>query len=39
VIATAREALGTDPEGYRGEFVRIAEAVRGIGLARSDTPR
>lgn len=34
VIATAREALGSDPEGYRAEFVRLAEAVRGIGLAR-----
>jgi Ca-activated chloride channel family protein len=34
VIATAREARGADPEGYRAEFVRIAEAVRGIGLAR-----
>ncbi|MGE5801298.1 MAG: YfbK domain-containing protein, partial [Gemmatimonadota bacterium] len=34
VIATAREARGADPEGYRAEFVRMAEAVRGIGLAR-----
>ena len=34
VIASAREARGTDPEGYRAEFVRMAEAVRGIGLAR-----
>ena len=33
VITTAREALGTDPEGYRAEFVRLAEAVRGLGLA------
>ena len=33
VIAAAREALGTDPEGYRTEFVRIAEAVRGLGVA------
>ena len=33
VIAAARESLGTDPEGYRAEFVRIAEAVRGFGLA------
>jgi Ca-activated chloride channel family protein len=39
VIATAREALGPDPEGYRAEFVRMAQAVRGIGLARSDVPR
>jgi Ca-activated chloride channel family protein len=33
VIAAAREALGTDPEGYRAEFVKLAEAVRGLGLA------
>jgi Ca-activated chloride channel family protein len=39
VIAAAREALGRDPEGYRAEFVRLAEAVRGIGLARGDAPR
>jgi Ca-activated chloride channel family protein len=39
VIAAAREALGTDPEGYRAEFVRLAEAVRGIGLARRDGAR
>ena len=39
VVATAREALGTDPEGYRAEFVKMAQAVRGIGLARSDAPR
>jgi len=36
VIAAAREARGTDREGYRAEFVRVAEAVRGIGLARRD---
>ncbi len=34
VITAAREARGTDREGYRAEFVRLAEAVRGIGLAR-----
>jgi Ca-activated chloride channel homolog len=33
VIMTAREALGSDPEGYRAEFVRLAEAVRDLGLA------
>jgi len=35
VIAAAREALGADPEGYRAEFVKLADAVRGIGLARA----
>src|SRR5882762_5608528 len=34
VIAAARDARGSDPDGYRAEFVRLAEAVRGIGLAR-----
>jgi Ca-activated chloride channel family protein len=36
VIAAAREARGQDPDGYRAEFVRLAETVRGIGLARRD---
>ncbi len=36
VIAVAREARGSDPDGYRAEFVKLAEAVRGIGLARRD---
>ncbi len=36
VIAAAREARGQDPDGYRAEFVKLAEAVRGIGLARRD---
>jgi len=34
VIAAAREALGQDPEGYRAEFVRLAQAARAIGLKR-----
>jgi Ca-activated chloride channel family protein len=36
VILAAREARGKDPDGYRAEFVRLAETVRGIGLARRD---
>ena len=32
VIATARASLGADPDGYRSEFVRLAEAARSIGL-------
>ena len=36
VIAAAREARGKDADGYRAEFVKLAEAVRGIGLARRD---
>ena len=34
VIAAAREGRGADSAGYRTEFIRLAEAVRGIGLAR-----
>jgi Ca-activated chloride channel family protein len=36
VIAAAREGRGADSAGYRTEFVRLAEAVRGIGLARKN---
>jgi len=32
VIATARGALGSDPDGYRSEFVRLAQAARSLGL-------
>jgi Ca-activated chloride channel family protein len=32
VIATARGALGSDPDGYRSEFVRLAQAARTLGL-------
>jgi Ca-activated chloride channel family protein len=39
VIAAAREARGQDADGYRAEFVRLAETVRGIGLARRDERR
>jgi Ca-activated chloride channel family protein len=39
VIAAAREALGQDPEGYRAEFVRLAQAARAIGLKRADVAR
>jgi len=34
VVAAARDARGPDPEGYRTEFVRLAEAMRALGLAR-----
>ena len=39
VIAAAREATGPDPEGYRAEFVRLAEAARALGLARAAATR
>ena len=36
VITTARGALGSDPDGYRSEFVRLAQAARGLGLPLDD---
>ncbi len=39
VIATARGALGEDPEGYRAEFVRLANAAQALGVGReADRP-
>jgi Ca-activated chloride channel family protein len=34
VIATARASQGADPDGYRREFMRLAEAAQSLGLAR-----
>jgi Ca-activated chloride channel family protein len=39
VIATARASLGADPDGYRAEFVRLANAAQSLGLASSGDPR
>jgi Ca-activated chloride channel family protein len=39
VIAAARASLGTDPEGYRAEFLRLAAAAQSLGLARAEEPR
>ena len=39
VIATARATTGADPDGYRTEFVRMAQAAQSLGLARSESPR
>jgi Ca-activated chloride channel homolog len=39
VIATARASLGADPDGYRAEFVRLAEAAQALGLARGGDAR
>ncbi|MGH7537592.1 MAG: YfbK domain-containing protein [Gemmatimonadales bacterium] len=39
VIATARASLGPDPDGYRAEFVRLAQAAQALGLARGGSPR
>ncbi|CAN5261155.1 hypothetical protein BH20GEM2_BH20GEM2_18150 [soil metagenome] len=32
VLEMARRSRGDDPLGYRAEFVRLAEAVRALGL-------
>ena len=39
VIAAARASLGADPEGYRAEFVRLAQAAQALGLASTGSPR
>jgi Ca-activated chloride channel family protein len=39
VIAAARASLSTDADGYRAEFVRLAEAAQTLGLARASEPR
>lgn len=33
VIAAARSSLGADPDGYRAEFVKLAQAAQSLGLA------
>ena len=37
VVGLAERARGDDPRGYRGEFIRLVEAVRDLGLLRADT--
>ncbi len=39
VIEIARGAVGADPDGYRAEFVRLAQAAQSLGLAQADAPR
>ncbi|HEY6059690.1 MAG TPA: von Willebrand factor type A domain-containing protein [Gemmatimonadales bacterium] len=38
VIAAARGSLGADPDGYRAEFVKLAQAAQSLGLATTGTP-
>jgi Ca-activated chloride channel homolog len=38
-IAAARASLGSDPDGYRAEFLRLAAAAQSLGLARTEEPR
>jgi Ca-activated chloride channel family protein len=39
VIAAARASQGADPDGYRTEFVRLAQAAQSLGLARVEAQR
>jgi len=39
VITAARASLGSDPDGYRAEFLRLAAAAQSLGLARTEEPR
>ena len=32
VVTLAENGKGDDPRGYRGEFIRLVEAVRDLGL-------
>ena len=34
VVRLAEEGKGDDPRGYRGEFIRLVEATRDLGLLR-----
>ena len=34
VVKLAEKGKGDDPRGYRGEFIRLAEATRDLGLLR-----
>ena len=36
VLTLARENLGSDPGGYRAEFLRLAEVARGMGSGESN---
>ncbi len=36
VVKLAEKGKGDDPRGYRGEFIRLAEATRDLGLLRRE---
>ena len=36
VVSLAEGALGSDSRGYRGEFIRLVEAVRDLKLLEAD---
>ena len=37
VVKLAERGRGEDPRGYRGEFIRLVEATRDLGLVRRET--
>ena len=37
VVSLAEEGKGDDPRGYRGEFLRLVEATRDLGLLEAET--
>ncbi len=37
VVRLAENGKGDDPRGYRGEFIRLVEAARDLGLLRVET--
>ena len=37
VVGLAERGRGDDPRGYRGEFIRLVEAVRDLGLLEAET--
>ena len=37
VVKLAERGKGEDPRGYRGEFIRLVEATRDLGLLRRET--
>ncbi|MDE2763426.1 MAG: von Willebrand factor type A domain-containing protein [Gemmatimonadota bacterium] len=37
VVRLAEKGKGEDPRGYRGEFIRLVEATRDLGLLRRET--
>ena len=37
IVSLAEEGKGDDPRGYRGEFLRLVEATRDLGLLKRET--
>ena len=37
VVGLAEKGKGSDPRGYRGEFIRLVEAARDLGLLKGKT--